>query len=488
MCLLLTDVSAGSSSQELVTIHTRDPHDAQSVSAVKDECDTDVTSVAIPLPNSATCLGNGFSGVETSMSDTTALGTDCNRIIAVSGASELDECLRSSNSASVPNSASRCFGTAASDGEMSDDASRWIGSGSGGETSYSAPVSINVSRCVVTTEQISIDATLSDRARTVGGAISDGETPIPYTSDAGKDVAANNGAIVAVAEGGTVSTNVSGETDCTSSGNTEKLPALCVVSVATGCDGEIRCVRCRKVQPPQCCPVCKRMFASLPDHIGTHSGKNPYIISSLLGLRTTYDGEDSERGGSGGGGQVEGDGTLMATVPRRPRKHKRHRVPQQCTVCGRTYTKLTEHMARMHGTGDPCMCTICGKFLRNANTLRAHMLSGTCVKSRVCPICERTCENDAGLKSHLRSHASVDRSGDYAQAVEATKDHHCNECGHAFSSSEALEAHAALHSTGKHHDCCICGRTFIHARSLRLHIRMHTGETPFECKAKFDSD
>jgi len=246
---------------------------------------------------------------------------------------------------------------------------------------------------------------------------------------------------------------------------------------------EVHCVRCAKARPLQRCPVCKRLFVSLPHHIGVHSGKNPYAIASLLGIRTTYvDDETLQSGCAGDSGGVEttnGVGTSermgMAVEPQ-ARRHKRRRVPQQCTVCGGTYTKLAEHMARMHGDGGnpPRMCTDCGKFLCSANSLRAHMLSKTCLKSRICPICDRTCENDAGLKSHLRSHASS-ANGD-GPAVEGLTEHRCDQCGHAFSSSQALDSHLALHAAGSHHVCCICGRTFIHARSLRLHLRLHTGK------------
>jgi len=266
--------------------------------------------------------------------------------------------------------------------------------------------------------------------------------------------------------------SVSNEVGCSNSTRVEEIPAVSTTASATkhiirsSDQDEVRCIQCNKVQPPQCCPVCKLLFPSLPNHIGAHSGKNPYTISSLLGMKMTYeDGEKVEGGGDGG------------VIPRPRKKRKKHRVPQQCTVCGKTYNKLAQHMARMHNDGDPCMCPDCGKFLRNANTLRAHILSKTCHKSLMCQICERTCENDAGLKSHMRSHSGKDD-----QPVDGMKYYHCDECGHAFSSSKALENHLALHASGKHHVCCVCGRTFIHARSLRLHLRMHTGETPFECK------
>lgn len=320
------------------------------------------------------------------------------------------------------------------------------------------------------------DALLPDSVQEFEGSASDTEmsSSLLHRNDGQEGKTSGT----AVEEDGTVSSNGN-----TSSMDKEELSTnMGAVSLIMECniasvdEDKVRCVRCNKVRPPQSCPVCKQTFASLPTHIGTHSGKNPYVISSLLGIQTTYGEEDSERTGSGGGEQLQGEGGGMAVVPG---ARKRHRVPQQCTICGRTYTKLAEHMARMHGADEPCMCADCGKFLRNAATLRAHTLSRTCVKSRVCPICDRTCENDAGLKSHMRSHAPTDMSVD----GQTAEDFHCDECGHSFSSSEALENHVALHRSGKHHVCCVCGRKFIHARSLRLHLRIHTNETPFECKA-----
>jgi len=56
-----------------------------------------------------------------------------------------------------------------------------------------------------------------------------------------------------------------------------------------------RCVRCHRVRPAQRCPVCRRAFTSLATHIGVHSGKNPYSISSLLGIETSCEDDGSER-------------------------------------------------------------------------------------------------------------------------------------------------------------------------------------------------
>lgn len=238
--------------------------------------------------------------------------------------------------------------------------------------------------------------------------------------------------------------------------------AGCGTGSAAKC--QVRCVRCSKVRPPQQCPVCQCLVASLPDHIGNHSGRNPYAISSLLGLKAAETAESGQQDGVEVG-QVAGS-----------RRRKKHRVPKQCNICGRTYTKLAEHVARMHGDGSPAMCPDCGKFLRNATTLRAHLASRTCHKSRVCPVCQRSCENDAGLKSHMRSHATAD-SG----AAQSSREFFCDECRHTFPTSEALESHLALHAALSH-ACCVCGRTFIHAASLRLHLRSHTGEMPFQCR------
>jgi len=407
---------------------THNTRDTDPASVIEEESARDIAPVTVQVPAAFLLFGRSTSGPETSISDASGHNEDCKRNIPASNAN----------------------GTAAGcDGNVTaDSASAFDGTNSAAEPSS-----------------------------------------VPYRSDGtGNDEEVNaisdKTAGSAVAKDGTVSIDVSREMASTDSADKEVLPIVGIITLAAQCsvtlpgEGEVRCVQCHKMQAPQCCPVCKRMCASLSAHISTHSGKNPYVISSLLGIQTTYDDDESERVESVVGEQAVDESGGVVVVPR-ARRHKRRRVPKQCTVCGRTYTKLAEHMARMHGEREPCMCTDCGKFLRNANTLRAHMLSKTCLKSRVCPICERTCENDAGLKSHMRSHANIDKDRD-GQIIEG---HHCDECKHSFSSSEALEAHMALHVTRKNHVCCICGRTFIHARSLQLHIRMHTGETPFECKA-----
>ena len=470
--MLLTEPSAGAS-WDPVTVPASLPipasmNDSQLISAIQEECDHNVTNASTQPTSSLRSIGGCTSGVETSTLDATARTKDCNSNIPVSSAGEVtadsDQGLRT-NGASVAISVSRPLGITDSDGEMSNNVPALGGisrhdetTSSHGETGSSTSV-VDGTLSGVQTNSVSLPTSVS---RNVVATGSRGET-------------FNNTPMLDKTLMSLEATDFSAETSNNGSLSANTSRYVGTGSGALPAEEEVRCVRCYKLRPPERCPVCRRVVDSLPTHIGTHSGKNPHVISSLLGIRTTYDDGDSERGGLGEGESVDGGG-----ISTRPQKHKRRRDPQQCTVCGRTYTKLAAHMARMHGTGDPCMCPVCGRFLRNANTLRTHMLSRTCQKSRVCPICERTCENDAGLKSHMRSHASVD-SGQTEDA--AAQDHYCDDCGHAFPSAEALQAHATLHSTGRHHDCCICGRSFIHASSLRLHLRMHTGETPFECKA-----
>jgi len=242
-------------------------------------------------------------------------------------------------------------------------------------------------------------------------------------------------------------------------------------------ENEVRCIQCHKTQPPQICPVCSRTFASLPDHIGSHAGKNPYNISALLGIQTTYVDQYAEQRepepiqredkGVGDGGRIseKGDSEL--------RPQKKTKKQQQCNECGGTFAKLAEHMARVHSTGEACMCTDCGKFLRNATTLRVHIASKTCQKSHVCTVCERSFKNDGALKSHVRSHACADQGTD--------GQHTCKKCRHPFQTSEELKSHISDHSCGKCYPCCVCGKTFADSHKLKLHERLHSGETPFEC-------
>ena len=456
MCVLLlriepsADCTAASLPQQ-----TRNVDDADVVSVDKEECDvTDIATSTAPVPDSVTrCERKPSCAVTCSTSQQqNSAGNDVIGHARGSRCSEEYNGDRSTNSASVSDSGLEFEGNAFSTETSTSDA-----------TGHSKD---HVSSIPASNMERDVDACL-DNASVPDSALQyDGATYGVQMSQLCADATTREFGIGDRAA--CMSREVNGY-------NTEEVSTAAAKLVVRSSDHvEVRCIQCNKVLPPQRCPVCKLVFASLPSHIATHSGRNPYTIASLLGLKMPYDNGDLrpvEPGGRDGG---EGSAVV------RPRKRKKHRMPQQCTVCGRTYTKLAQHMARVHGTGEPCMCTDCGKFLRNATTLRAHVLSRTCHKSRVCPVCERTCENDAGLKSHMRSHAAAlgDRDG-----PPGMKDHHCDECGHAFSSSEALDSHLALHASGKHHICCVCGRTFIHARSLRLHLRMHTGETPFDCKA-----
>ena len=105
-----------------------------------------------------------------------------------------------------------------------------------------------------------------------------------------------------------------------------------------------------------------------------------------------------------------------------------------CDVCSQSFDtrkQMLNHRASHKGAELPCK--ICGKKLKNANVMRAHMKNHTSVASHSCQICGKAFKRPFDLKVHSRIH-----SGD--------KPYRCNICGKQFSLSTTLAKHRKLHA------------------------------------------
>ncbi|XP_037502280.1 zinc finger protein 358 [Rhipicephalus sanguineus] len=177
----------------------------------------------------------------------------------------------------------------------------------------------------------------------------------------------------------------------------------------------------------------------------------------------------------------------------------------RCPICERPFSlerSLKAHM-RTHSRTRWFPCSICGKLFQQVNLFgheRTHhertlykldRLTGTVQ----CSLCRMIFLNDAGLKSHMRSHTSK-------------RLHQCNVCSKEFKDRQALHRHRSLHrenfkcelcpssfihkvSLMKHQQlhargvdmfhCHECGKMFLKTKSLRQHLRWHTVEMPYAC-------
>ena len=209
--------------------------------------------------------------------------------------------------------------------------------------------------------------------------------------------------------------------------------------------GEDRCISCRKPRPLEQCPVCHCMYSSVAIHIGVHSMRKIHTPSALLRLeQPTHETADSGLAGD----QAAGEG------------------PSRCS--DQSY-----------------MCTACGEFLPSAKTLRSHVNSKSCLKFAICMVCGTTCENEAGLRSHMKqlhAHSDVIDDRDAVPAKKKCEDFSCALCKVEFGNADLLSQHMEEHIDKEQRVCLVCEKTFMRLDSLQSHMRCHTGKMPFQCE------
>ncbi|XP_029927117.1 zinc finger protein 70-like [Myripristis murdjan] len=151
--------------------------------------------------------------------------------------------------------------------------------------------------------------------------------------------------------------------------------------------------------------------------------------------------------------------------------------PYHCATCGKGFTQaenLRSHQA-VH-TGERQLCSVCGKSYR---CLKNHVISkhshelpseqlpaGRGVVA--CEVCGKKFPNPSQYKVHKRSHTGE-------------KPFHCELCGKSYRLKETLRDHRYTHSGEKPYSCGLCTKSFNTATSFMRHRSIHTGETPYAC-------
>ncbi|XP_023251431.1 zinc finger protein 135-like [Seriola lalandi dorsalis] len=153
--------------------------------------------------------------------------------------------------------------------------------------------------------------------------------------------------------------------------------------------------------------------------------------------------------------------------------------PYQCSTCGKGFTQaanLRSHQA-IH-TGERQLCSVCGKSYR---CLKNHVISkhshelpadelpaaGSVI---TCDVCGKKFPNPSQFRVHQRSHTGE-------------KPFHCDICGKSYRLKELLRDHRYTHTGEKPYRCSLCSKTFNLATSFMRHRSIHTGETPYSCHA-----
>lgn len=150
-------------------------------------------------------------------------------------------------------------------------------------------------------------------------------------------------------------------------------------------------------------------------------------------------------------------------------------TPTFCTVCKKQFSdtynfevhnklihlqkakKVTEHE-----------CPTCKAIFATSKALSRHMC-GEETTTCLCSVCGKKLKNEYSLKYHMELHSG-------------TKRFMCTVCGKSFSKSDTFKCHMRTHSGEKPYKCTTCGKCFSQRTPLVIHQRSHTGERPYACK------
>ncbi|OXA39977.1 hypothetical protein Fcan01_25268 [Folsomia candida] len=147
-----------------------------------------------------------------------------------------------------------------------------------------------------------------------------------------------------------------------------------------------------------------------------------------------------------------------------------------CPKCPKTF-KTKSHLKTYLVTHDGLVkCKICGKILKNLNSLPLHLSYTHGKESLPCDQCGRQFKCPRNLRRHVNA----------AEHAENPVRYYCTLCGKETKNKTDLDRHIGSHTTEKIYKCATCGLSFSQNSLLNLHQqRSHkekSDRTVYTCK------
>lgn len=223
-------------------------------------------------------------------------------------------------------------------------------------------------------------------------------------------------------------------------------------------------------QRPYKCQHCDKSYGlkrDLKEHTVLHTGEKPYVCDvcgkgfarrpSLCAHRAVHEAKSAPRiKCSECSKELANQNSLRAHM----RLHTGER-PYACPHCAKRFrqrSNLQGHL-RLHTGEKPYACPHCEFRFSQVPELKRHLISHT-GEAYLCPVCGKALRDPQTLRAHERLHAD-------------DRPYKCQDCGKGYTMATKLRRHMKSHLEEKPHKCEICGGRYTLMQSLQRHLRVH---------------
>ena len=141
----------------------------------------------------------------------------------------------------------------------------------------------------------------------------------------------------------------------------------------------------------------------------------------------------------------------------------------QCTDLGDNEEELAKHLELAHNPNTEVVCDICGRTLKNKDSLKSHMRKFH-NKPFNCVVCGMGFSREKALRKHEIDHTGINPEK-------------CHICGKTFSEKSKLSKHVNVtHNEARNYACRICDKRFKQKSPRDRHERtIHAEESQYYC-------